>query len=96
MFSITEIPSYRIEHFTLPKFVSLYKSKKNRDNIHKLLNEFCNKNIYFENYDSKLTELIQMISKQNKAFAIEICNKYIQNKNRNYEELLKEISKENK
>ena len=91
-FSIIEIPPYRIEHVLLPKFVKLYGNERNRKNIHEILKEFCDKGVYFENYNSNITELIRMISKNDNDFAIELCNRYIQNKNRNYEDILREIS----
>lgn len=76
-FSIRTIPTYRIDHFILPKFLEIYRNDKaSRENICNIIIQFAEHKTYFSDYGNSFTELFKLMCIHNINEASKIANMY--------------------
>ncbi len=93
-FSIRWIYPGRIEYYLLDDLLRLYDSEENQKYVETIIELFAEKEIFFYDYNEKLTSLFTKIYENNKDKAIMLCNLYIQGGNSKYMELLNKLRKE--
>lgn len=84
-FSIRTIPTYRIDHFILPKFLEIYKNDKaSRENICNIIIYFAEHKTYFSDYGNSFTELFKLMCTENRNQALKIASMYQANNEAKY------------
>ena len=90
-FSIRTIPTYRIDHFILPKFLEIYKNDEtSRENICNIIIQFAEHKTYFSDYGKNFTELFKLMCTENRNQALKIASMYQANNEAKYMNLYNE------
>ena len=74
--SCNNLTQYSMDHYIIPKFSELYKTKHNRQYIENLFELITDNDIYFYDYKDCVTNFFMEISRNNIALARKLCDKY--------------------